>query len=66
MTDFHSEIFANFAYPSPRQTLVPLLWVQFHALLTCDYKFSQSSFESKFLLNLGLMALTQLRVGLYY
>ena len=38
MTDFYGEIFGNFSCPSPRQTLVPVLWVQFHALLTCDYK----------------------------
>ena len=38
MTDFYDEIFGNFSCPSPRQTLVPVLWVQFHALLTCDYK----------------------------
>ena len=38
MTDFLSEIFANFACPLPRQTLVPVLWVQFYALITCDYK----------------------------
>ena len=38
MTDFYGEIFGNFSCPSPRQTLLPVLWVQFHALLTCDYK----------------------------